>query len=63
MNSNSSGINIAKLRGRVALEAAELKAVARESGGLTLSSAPEGFDALVMADIARAREDGPVDVG
>ena len=39
----------------MAPSAAELKAVNSDSGGLTLSSAPEGFDALVMADVARAR--------
>jgi transcription-repair coupling factor (superfamily II helicase) len=39
----------------VGLNAAETKAVARDDGPLILSSAPEGYDALVMADIARAR--------
>jgi transcription-repair coupling factor (superfamily II helicase) len=34
---------------------ADLKRVAREDGRLDLCGAPEGFDALVMADIARAR--------
>jgi transcription-repair coupling factor (superfamily II helicase) len=34
---------------------AELKTVAKADGRLELTSAPEGFDALVMADIARAR--------
>jgi len=33
----------------------ELKRIAKEDGRLVLTSAPEGFDALVMADIARAR--------
>ena len=33
----------------------ELKKVARDDGRLDLTGAPEGFDALVMADIARAR--------
>ncbi len=33
----------------------DLKAVANADGRLDLTSAPEGFDALVMADIARAR--------
>ena len=37
------------------LNAAETKAVARDDGPMILSSAPEGYDALVMADIARAR--------
>ena len=31
------------------------KQIAKAAGGLTLAGAPEGFDALVMADIARAR--------
>jgi transcription-repair coupling factor (superfamily II helicase) len=34
---------------------ADLKRVAREDGRIDLAGAPEGFDALVMADIARAR--------
>ena len=34
---------------------ADLKNVARERGALELVGAPEGFDALVMADIVRAR--------
>src|SRR5262249_51802496 len=33
----------------------DLEAVARASGTLELMGAPEGFDALAMADIARAR--------
>ncbi|MDB5456322.1 MAG: transcription-repair coupling factor, partial [Caulobacter sp.] len=33
----------------------DAKHIARAAGGLTLAGAPEGFDALVMADIARAR--------
>ena len=33
----------------------DLKRIAQFDGRLILSSAPEGFDALVMADIARAR--------
>jgi len=33
----------------------ELKKVARDDGRLDLAGAPEGFDALVMADIVRAR--------
>ena len=33
----------------------DLKRVAREPGKLELAGAPEGFDALAMADIARAR--------
>ncbi|WP_029917262.1 transcription-repair coupling factor [Caulobacter sp. UNC358MFTsu5.1] len=33
----------------------DAKQIAKASGGLTLAGAPEGFDALVMADIARAR--------
>ncbi|MEO8927475.1 MAG: transcription-repair coupling factor [Caulobacteraceae bacterium] len=33
----------------------EIKRVATAAGALELTSAPEGFDALVMADIARAR--------
>ena len=37
------------------LNAAETKAVARDDGPMILSSAPEGYDALVMADIARTR--------
>jgi transcription-repair coupling factor (superfamily II helicase) len=39
----------------VAPSAADMKAVANDSGALTLGSAPEGYDALLMADIARAR--------
>ncbi|MGI8839702.1 MAG: transcription-repair coupling factor [Caulobacteraceae bacterium] len=35
--------------------ASDIKRVATEPGALELTSAPEGFDALVMADIARAR--------
>ncbi|MGE5565599.1 MAG: transcription-repair coupling factor [Parcubacteria group bacterium] len=34
---------------------ADLKRVAKEDGRIDLSGAPEGFDALVMADIARSR--------
>ena len=34
---------------------ADLKNVAREPGALELVGAPEGFDALAMADIVRAR--------
>ena len=34
---------------------AELKRVAQGPGRLDLAGAPEGFDALVMADIVRAR--------
>ena len=34
---------------------ADLKYVAKADGRLELTGAPEGFDALVMADIARAR--------
>ena len=33
----------------------DAKQIAKASGGLTLAGAPEGFDALVMADIARVR--------
>ena len=33
----------------------DAKQIAKAVGGLTLAGAPEGFDALVMADIARAR--------
>jgi transcription-repair coupling factor (superfamily II helicase) len=33
----------------------DLKRVARDDGRLDLTGAPEGFDALVMADIARSR--------
>lgn len=33
----------------------DAKQIAKAAGGLTLAGAPEGFDALVMADIARAR--------
>jgi transcription-repair coupling factor (superfamily II helicase) len=33
----------------------DAKQIAKASGSLTLAGAPEGFDALVMADIARAR--------
>ena len=36
--------------------AAELRRVAEEPGRLDLIGAPEGFDALVMADIVRARK-------
>ena len=32
------------------------KAIAQSAGRLDLTSAPEGFDALVMADVARARK-------
>jgi len=35
--------------------AAELKRVAQGPGRLDLAGAPEGFDALVMADIVRSR--------
>ena len=34
---------------------ADLKRIAHGPGRLELAGAPEGFDALVMADIARAR--------
>ena len=37
------------------MDKADLKRVAEMPGRLDLASAPEGFDALVMADIARAR--------
>ncbi|HEX6858957.1 MAG TPA: transcription-repair coupling factor [Caulobacteraceae bacterium] len=40
--------------GRV-VTASDLKKVAQDDGRLDLAGAPEGFDALVMADIARAR--------
>ncbi|WP_419255577.1 transcription-repair coupling factor [Caulobacter sp. ErkDOM-YI] len=33
----------------------DAKQIAKAAGGLTLSGAPEGFDALVMGDMARAR--------
>ena len=33
----------------------DAKQIAKAAGGLTLAGAPEGFDALVMADIARSR--------
>ena len=33
----------------------DLKRVSRDDGRLDLTGAPEGFDALVMADIARSR--------
>jgi transcription-repair coupling factor (superfamily II helicase) len=33
----------------------DAKQIAKASGSLTLAGAPEGFDALVMADIARSR--------
>ncbi|MDR3506477.1 MAG: CarD family transcriptional regulator, partial [Caulobacteraceae bacterium] len=33
----------------------DLKKIAQASGRLELTSAPEGFDALIMADLARAR--------
>ena len=36
--------------------AADLRRVADDPGGLDLIGAPEGFDALVMADIVRARK-------
>ena len=39
----------------VAIAPADLANVARERGALELVGAPEGFDALVMADIVRAR--------
>jgi transcription-repair coupling factor (superfamily II helicase) len=35
----------------------DLKRIATERSRLELASAPEGFDALAMADIARARQD------
>jgi transcription-repair coupling factor (superfamily II helicase) len=34
----------------------DLKRIAQAPGGLELAAAPEGFDALVMADIARVRK-------
>ena len=39
----------------LAEDAVDLKNVARDPGALRLTGAPEGFDALAMADIARAR--------
>src|SRR3981189_1715012 len=36
--------------------AAQLPRVADDPGGLDLIGAPEGFDALVMADVVRARK-------
>ena len=38
------------------VSAAEMRRVADDPGALDLVGAPEGFDALVMADIARARK-------
>jgi len=38
------------------VDKAQLKTIVEASGRLDLTSAPEGFDALVMADIARARK-------
>jgi len=35
---------------------AQLRRVADDPGGLDLIGAPEGFDALVMADMVRARK-------
>ncbi|HEX5777153.1 MAG TPA: transcription-repair coupling factor, partial [Caulobacteraceae bacterium] len=35
--------------------AVDIRRIAREDGRLDLAGAPEGFDALIMADIARAR--------
>ena len=37
-------------------QASDLKRIAGAPGRLDLMGAPEGFDALVMADIARARK-------
>ena len=37
------------------MAANDLKQITNDPGGLVLAHAPEGFDALVMADIARAR--------
>src|SRR5215475_3319881 len=39
-----------------AIKAADLRRVAEDPGRLDLVGAPEGFDALVMADIVRARK-------
>ncbi|HEV7385068.1 MAG TPA: CarD family transcriptional regulator, partial [Phenylobacterium sp.] len=38
------------------ITAAQLRRVADDPGGLDLIGAPEGFDALVMADVVRARK-------
>ena len=36
-------------------KAPDLKAVARADGRMVLAGAPEGYDALIMADVARMR--------
>ncbi len=38
------------------ITAAQMRRVADDPGGLDLIGAPEGFDALVMADLVRARK-------
>jgi transcription-repair coupling factor (superfamily II helicase) len=40
---------------KVVAQPADLKRIAHAPGRLDLTSAPEGFDALILADIARAR--------
>ena len=42
--------------GARSVTSAQLRRVAEDPGGLDLVGAPEGFDALVMADIVRARK-------
>src|SRR5471030_2485961 len=51
-----SGVLTVAADGSRAVSAAEMRRVADDPGRLDLVGAPEGFDALVMADIVRARK-------
>src|SRR5437868_13643566 len=46
----------AQTTGRLPLSTYDPKRIAQAEGRLDLANAPEGFDALVMADVARARK-------
>ena len=50
------GATIVAADGSRPITAAEMRRVADDPGRLDLVGAPEGFDALVMADVARARK-------
>ncbi|MGH6908778.1 MAG: transcription-repair coupling factor, partial [Phenylobacterium sp.] len=50
------GVTIVAADGSRPITAAEMRRVAEDPGRLDLVGAPEGFDALVMADIVRARK-------